>query len=88
MYGEAAPLFGRFCGGGRHFGVRGFRGGSGRRRRLDCSGWRAISWVHIEAVFDFTSLFQPKLAALRAGVRDLSGRIRTFKDLSRKLTRH
>src|SRR6267143_819651 len=88
MYGEAAPLrLGRFCGGGRHFGVRGFRGGSGRRPRLDCSGRRPVSWVHIDEVFDFTGIFQPELAALRAGVRDLSGSIRTFKDLSRKLSR-
>ena len=85
-YGEAAPLrFDRFCVGGRRFGVRGFRSGSGRRR-LDCSRWRLISWVHIEPVFDFTCIFQPKLAAFRAGVGDLSGRIRAFKGLRRKLT--
>lgn len=87
FYGETAPLrFGRFCVGGRRFGVRGFRSGSERRRRLDCSGWRLISRVHIEPVFDLTRIFQPKLAAFGAGVRDLSGRICTFEGLRRKVT--
>src|SRR6266705_3984526 len=84
-YGEAAPLrIGRFCGGGRYFRVLGFRGGSGRRR-YDCSGRRSVGRVYIEPVFAFTGIFQPKLAAFHAGVRDLSGRTRAFESLSRKL---
>src|SRR5882762_6591046 len=86
-YGEAASLrCGRFYAGGRRFGVRSIRGGSGRWRRPNCSGWRLVGRVHIEPVFDLTSIFQPKLAAFRAGVGDLSVRICAFKGLSRKLT--
>src|SRR5882672_273765 len=87
VYGEAAPLGvgGLFGGGGRHFRVRSFRGGSGRRPRLDRSARRLVGRVHIEPVFDFTSIFESELAAFHAGVRDLSGRICAFEGLSREL---
>src|SRR5207237_756271 len=48
-------------------------------------GGRPVGRVYIEPLFDFAGVFQSKLAAWRAGVGDVPGRIGAFIGLSRNL---